>query len=551
MLLVSLVIVFVLGFIGFYFFGTRSLTPEYSSLKSLTSAIRLRDALIHTFTYLPVFIILVYVVCFSFLFTLSPFQRGTLTYKDVAVPSYILLSLFLMLVVAAEFVIIPNLHKDLNHIQYSYEVAKKAFSYSQELYGKGQYERLLPVLEYYFEIDENNRKANDMYVHALKQISAQPFVTEERVEEEKEPQSVEFGGYYERGKIEYEKGNYYAALFYLERAVSLHEDNREIRELYEVCKRKVDTLIGQLSKQEAETKSFIQDKEKALNHLREKEYYEAYSIFSALYKKYPQLRDLDLYKKSAEKELKKIDFTSQEAASIEWLPSMENIAFIDEKGFINTVERIIPYRGVFYFYNIARYRERDSKIEVFRARYGKWIENWIRLKNEEGYNEIAEAKKNLYYIHPFVEPGYLLYMNDTERLVNQLNIHERFTLSEALHKSGVDIDDRFLHLSKKLGVFFSVYVFSLFLSAVAWAKRSIYEFPPIIRLFLFLTLVPVVAYFSHLFYVDMNHVIVYTHRYATRYVLKEINVVIYTVLINAFIAFIATLYFLSQSSRVE
>lgn len=553
-LIISFIIAFFILIAILYLYYTRRLDNEIFTVTSYRNSFIFNKTLTQSFVLLPSVVIFVYVASFSIFFTLSSFRRESFAYSSIAAPSYAALIFFLILIIASELLIIPILFKKREVIKYSSKKAQSVLLYAQELYRKNDYENALSILDIYLEIDEKNEKANKLYNTLVDRLSEVTYRSELTIEEkersEKDLKAAPIS-FYERGKEEYTKKNYYSALFYLERALSLHSDNREIRDLYERCKSKAENQLGAMTKKEKETRMLIQQKERALSHLDNEEFYEAYKIFMHLNEKYPELEDLNLYLETVKKELLKVDFLPQELKNHEWLPSINNIIFIDKGGFFNTVESIIPSENNFYFYNIMRYKAQNDTVERQYAKYGKWMDNKIKIKNEEEFVKVPEGKEDLHYIHPFIHPGYLLYINDRESILNQLTIYERFSVFEDLRRSGLDIEDKFTYLSKKLGIFFSVYVLSLFISALAWKKRSIYKFPPVLKLFFFAIITPFVVYFLHLIYTNMNDIIIYTHRYFTRFVMEKMNVVVYTALINTVFALIATLYFLSQRSSAE
>jgi len=546
----SFVIGFILLFLALFIYCNRTINDNYLTTTSLRNVLVLKSTLIHSLTLLPALIIFIYITTFSIFYTLSPFQSESFTYATVALPSFFFMLVLLFLTVFSEFFLIPKLHKDCEQVRYTSRTLHRAFSYAAELHKNNDSQKALNVLDVYLAQEKNDKKANKLHEEIMEKL----FSTAEQPEHtpvvrEKKPPVTATS--YERGRAEYEKGNYYKALYYLERALSLHKDNLEIKELYTRTKQKVDSLLGQLTAKEKEAGRLIQQKEKAIEHLEKMEYYEAYEIFSELNRKYPKLYDLQLYLENAERELLKIDFLPEELKKIEWLPSFNNTIFFDKQGILNTVERIIPRNGGFYFYNIKRYKVRSISTEVEHWKYGKWIEGKIRLKNKDGFKKINQKDEDRYYIYPSVPPGYLLFITDREKLFNQLNLYERFILTPALAQSGVDIEDHYVFLSRKLGIFFSVWVLSLLLAGIAWVKRSIYEFPPFFKLLIFIVIAPVLSYFFYWLYVDINNIFIYSHRYVTRYIFKHMNIALYTALINAVIAFISTLFYLSQSSRVE
>jgi hypothetical protein len=538
-------------FVFFFFFHEHRLDPQFESIKTLKNALLFREALSSTLRAVPVAVIFINVFCFSVLFTLKPFQTEEFTYNTVALPSYIMLIVFIIFVVASECVILPRLEKQNVALRYRMRVALKTEAYARELKTAQQYRKALSVLDVYLDIDAQNEEAINLYneiveLREREEESRTPIL--DRTEEKGEETPTT---YYERGKEEYNKENYFGALYYLERAQSLHEDNAEIKELYRITKRKTENSLGKLTMKQERRKQLIESKEKALEHLSKKEYYDAYEIFMKLHSEYPDMQDLELYLAEVEGELSKKDFLPQELKEASWLPSMDNIVFLDKQGYINTVSRVVPYSNQFYFYDIKRYKMMKGKLNTVSWKYGKWIEPSIRLKNEEGFRKITESAFENRFISTYTNPGYLIYSGNRKELINLLNIHERFSLSEPLQKSGIDIDGKWVYLSQKFGIFFSMYVLTLFLASIAWAKRSIYEFPPVPKLVLFFIVVPATVYFLHLIYIDMNNLIMYSHRYFTRLVFRGMNIAVYTVLFNIVFSIVSTLYFLSQRSGVE
>ena len=127
-----------------------------------------------------------------------------------------------------------------------------------------------------------------------------------------------------------------------------------------------------------------------------------------------------------------------------------------------------------------------------------------------------------------------------------MDIYERINLADDLRASGLDIDNNMLYVSRKFGIFSAVYILTLFLSSLAWSKRSIYTSPPKLKLFFFIVIAPFLAYFLYLFYLNVNDVFIYTHTYFTRYIIKNMNIAIYTGLVNLALSLAATVVFLSQ-----
>ncbi len=548
-LIISFIIAFILLFLALYVYSNRSETDPTLTVHSLRNEIILRIALVRTLKLLPPLIICIFITSFSIFFTLTPFQSESFSYPVVAIPSFVVLLGFMLVVVMSEFVFIPKLYRDREDALFTTRLLQSSLTYAQKLYDDNNPKEALETLDIYLKYEKNDKKANKLYDDILETVYR--LGKKEEIVTTAGKKTGAPASFYERGKAEYEKGNYYKALYYLERALSLHKDNREIKELYVMTRERAQNLLGSLTKDEKDAAWLIVQKGKALEHLDRGEYYEAHDIFATLTKKYPRLYDLQLYLEETEEKLTKIDFRIDELKGYEWLPSYDDILFKDTQGTLNLVERVIPWNGTYYLYNIHRYRNNSGSIAEETWKYGKWIGDKIRLKNKSGFRRVAENESNRYFIYLAVNPGYLLYFSDSSRLRDQLTVYEYFKLTPQLRKSGLNIEGRYTYLSKKLGIFFSIYVLSLLLGGIAWSKRSIYEFPPFFKIIVFAVSVPLLSYLFHHLYMDANNIFIYTHRYLARYFFKNMNVFIYTAIIHIVIATAATVFYLSQGSEVE
>ena len=69
-----------------------------------------------------------------------------------------------------------------------------------------------------------------------------------------------------------------------------------------------------------------------------------------------------------------------------------------------------------------------------------------------------------------------------------------------------------------------------------------------IRVIMFFASMPIVAYFTYMLAVDINKIIIYTHQYFFRYILK-VNILIYQIVVETVLAVGTTLYFLTQKNE--
>lgn len=519
---------------------------------SLKSALVFTRALAGTLSLLPQAVIFVFALSFSLLFTLSPFRKESFQFNSIAVVSFSMLIVFLVIITVSELFFVPLLLSRAERITNDAKKARTALAHANTLFKNRDYSGALETLDLYLELDGGDRSAQELYSTALDRNSS-PYPEAKTDKTAAGSTAVEDRApgvsFYERGRTEYGKGNYYSALFYLERAHTLHRDNREIKELYERSRKKAHGALGEITGKEAEKKLLIEQKEQALALLDDESpesaaLYEAYRIFGDLSLRYPELDDLSLYLDTVEKKILAVDFFTSELSSYEWLPAAGHLVFLDREGFVNTVEKAVHHEGDFYFYTVTRYHTLTG--ETAHAEYGKWMGEHILLKNNEGLEMPLPGQERLNSIRPFVGPSYLLSMD--RGIERRLTVYERFTVSNGLVKSGLDLEGHFVWLSRKLGILFAVYTLSLFFASLGWKRRSLSRFPSPLKVLLFAVVLPFVVYLFYLLYNGMNDVLLYVHRYLTRFVSVKVNPLVFVGVINAVIGIAATMYFLSQKA---
>jgi len=527
------------------------------------SGLSSRLAFIHTFKLLPSLVIFLFVISFSVFFTLAPFQRESFQYQAIAIPSYFVLIAYILLIIFAEFLFVPRLFKKTELILHESRVAHAALAEADTLYRAENLEKALETVEIYLEINNSNRDARSLQKAILeKMFRSTPERTKREVNARSEEGSLTS---YEKGQRAEREEKYTIALYYYDRALAVEGERRDIREAYDRVQRKVDTLLATLSKDEKIIRNYIETKEKALQDEEDEDYYGAYKHLSRLYRyeklkrNHPELyEDVQLYYRDVQMELSKHDFLVEEITPYEWLPSYDNIIFIEtreesigdigRKPILNSVERIILWEDQYYFKDIDRMIA--GRLSSFK--YGKWVTNRIRVKNSTDYEEVSPKQVELFYIKSGLHPQYLIYLNDNKRLDRQLDVYERFDLDTTLKDNGFDIETWPYYLARKLGVFFSVYVLTLIFAGIAWRRRSIYNFPPGFKFLMFVIIMPVLSYLFYRLYLDLNSIFMYTHKYIVLYIFKRgFNVALYTGIINLIIAVMATIFFLSQRSSVE
>jgi tetratricopeptide (TPR) repeat protein len=547
-LIFSLVLSFVLLFIALYVYYGRTVEDEYLITSPLRNILVMRLALSQGLTLLPPLVLFNFIAAFSIYYTLSPFQTESFSFASVAAPSFVILLTLILFTVLTELFFIPEVNKQAERTRFNARLLHKIPGQARELKERGRLRDALDLLDLYTEADRNNQEVNELNREILDELDARGILdTRSRTEETGNGEPPETS--LEKGNQAYERGDYYVALFYFERALALHGDNREIQELYERARKQTRDLLGSLTESQQENRWLVQNKTRAIDFMESGRYYEAYDIFSLIHDRYPQLTDINLYLEQVEEELAQIDFLPQNMTEHAWLPSYDHVLFFDRGGNLNAVERIVSWQGDYFFYGISRYRNGTGS-SVDRWSYGKWLDGRIRLKNEMEFTRVAEGEEDRHFITPHVPPGYLALMSDSALLEKQLTFYERTQLAEGIFRSGVDIDSNARYIAREAGVIFSIYVLSLVFSAMAWAKRSIYEFPPFFKLLIFIVTVPVLAFIAHRLYVSANDLLMYTHRYVLR-VIGGMNVAVFVIVVQAVISFAATFYFLTQRSGVE
>jgi tetratricopeptide (TPR) repeat protein len=544
-LLAGATAVFVLVFATLAARYAGAVREEGLAVAALRNRLALVLALSHALRLFPATLLFVYTACFSVCFTLFPFQTQTFSFSRVAVPSFVLLMIFLAFTALSGFIFVPGLNKSTQRMRHRAQVAQAALDHAVLLKNAGRPERALEVLAVYLREDPSGNKALELREELMSTAPSsgggEPAPRGQAGEAVERPATS-----LERGKAAYWREEYHEALYYFERALELHPNNRELRELHRRAREMADRELGRLTGGEREQALLIRHKEQALAHLERGEHYQAYEILQELHRSFPGLRDLELYLEQVESELRRVDFTAEELQRHAWLPGYPDVLFLDRAGALNTVGKMVSWRGEYYFYQVSRYRE-GRAAETWK--YGKWLDGRIRLKNADGYRKVPPEQEDRFFIEPFAGPGYLV-LAARSGSDDQLNLFERFAHTEALVKSGMRLPGLEEYLAGQVGVLFSLYVLAVALGGIAWSKRSIYEFPPLWKLAVFLVTVPFLCFFLQRFYTGANQMLVHLHRYVVR-LLPGVGLLLLVTVVNAAAALAATLFFLSRDSGME
>ncbi|MFW6181471.1 MAG: tetratricopeptide repeat protein, partial [Spirochaetota bacterium] len=356
LLIAGAAIVFVLAFAGLAVHYAATVREQLPAVGALGSRLTLILALSHALRLFPALLLFVYTACFSVCFTLLPFHTQAFSFSRVAVPSFVLLMVFLAFTALSELVFVPNLNKAAQRTRYRSQAARAALDRAAQLKDEDRPEQALEVLALYLREDPSGEEALELRTDILETLGSPPggelVPREQAVGEEERPATS-----LERGKAAYRREEYHEALYYFERARELHPDNRELRELYRRTREMADRELGRLTAGEREHALLIRRKEQALAHLERGEHYQAYEILQDLHRRFPQLRDLELYLEQAESELRRVDFTAGELERHAWLPGYPDVLFLDRSGALTTARKMVPWRDEYYFYRVSRYRE--------------------------------------------------------------------------------------------------------------------------------------------------------------------------------------------------
>jgi len=530
--------------IGLLIYNSRSIEGLREYFPAFKTTILLINSMIDLLSSMPVIIIFTSLTCFTFFFSMGKFQSLSFRYSDISTPAFTLFITFLIFVALSEFFINPFLTRKLEYQKRLSNLANASLQKIEKDKHNKKYNEAIFALKVYEKINpddpEISRLKRELYtlLQQATEITRKPAVKNENIK--KEP----LIGFYARGKAEYEKGNYYLALYYMERALKLHRDNEEIKKLYYRVKRKVNSLLGALTIKEEELKRLIQKKERGITALDNKDYYTAYKIFKELKTKYPNLEDINLYFKEAEKNILQNDYYTTELEKIAWMPGYSNIIFIDTSGYLNVVGKMIEWGGNYYFYDIQRYPLKSSSLKSTKWKYGKWINNAIKLKNKNVLKKIPEEKIKYYNIFSFVDPYYLPLITNNTRIRKELNIYERIKLTGPLKNSGANISEVEIYLAEKIGILSALYVLTLLGASLGWVKRCFHERLPKIKMLLFFALFPPTTCLIYRLYTGANKALIYFHRYVTR--ILNIKLLPYFLIIQLIISIVMTLYFLTR-----
>ena len=402
-----------------------------------------RLAFIHTFKLLPALVIFLFVISFSVFFTFAPFQKESFQYHAIAVPSYFALVVFILLLIFAEFLFMPRLFKKTESMIHDSRVAHAALVEADRLYREEQLEKALEAVEIHLDLDSGSRDARLLQSAILEKTFQKTSTDNAKDVVERSGEDILTS--YEKGQRAEREERYTIALYYYDRALAVQGERRDIREAYNRVQQKVDSMLATLSRDERVIRNYIEIKETALQNEEAGDYYAAYGQLRKLYRyetlrnNYPELYDdVELYYRDIQSALSQQDFLTDEIAPYEWLPSYDNIVFLEPreesivlsggKPILNSGDRIILWQDQYYFKGVDRLI--DGRWGSFP--YGKWVGNRIRVKTGNDYARVPANQVELFYIKSGLHPRYLIYANDNVRLTRQLDMYERFNLDTIL-----------------------------------------------------------------------------------------------------------------------
>ena len=354
-----------------------------SVLKKSKSQYVIFSTLVLVIELLPFILAASVIISFGFLYSIGRIKNKT----DINDIDYVI-AFFIFLIFAFVFSVVlnegvkPLLDAKVSEIKIitklSYQYLKKA----KELELAGKYDQAITYYKKYLTFEPKNTDVIDLVAELeRKKYSKVPKPQQTEVITAPPTNAANLYNlalYYTKTK------EYILAIYYLERYLRLAPNDSNAKQLYD----KVKDLYQTESLSKNNDKIYImQQKKLGIKYIEEKKYVEAYKLFTALHKKYPDDKSVLPYLEEATNLYKKLDFFVSDAAEKIDYPGLNSLLFKlndakkDQVSYLVYIEKVVYYFDDIYLFDIHIYNL-DTK-ETAYYKYGKKIQTYFIFKSTD------------------------------------------------------------------------------------------------------------------------------------------------------------------------
>ncbi|MFN3410748.1 MAG: tetratricopeptide repeat protein [Exilispira sp.] len=390
-------------FVFLIMFSYQSFTYDIESVlkKSKTEYI-LFSSLVKTINLLP------YILSFSVIFNFCLiYSIGLRKGKNELQENDYIASFFIFLIICFLFVtilneaLLPFLNLKVSQIlittKLSYQYLKKAKEYELSK----QYTLALEYYKRYLTFEPKNMDIIDL-VAELERKKYSEIPKPSPLPTFSSP-PVNAASLYNLALYHTKMKEYVLAIYYLERYLLLNPTDSNARSLYDKVKSIYENEV--MTKKE-DALYIMKQKRLGISYLQEKKYVEAYNLFLALSRKYPNDKSIKPYLEEAINLYRKVDFFVADALEKKDYPGLNSALFKlkDAKregvSYLIFIDKVVYYFDQIYLFDVYLYNL-SSKTSYY-YKYGKKVQNYFVFKNIDNEHEITYFDIKIQYFKNFI-----------------------------------------------------------------------------------------------------------------------------------------------------
>jgi tetratricopeptide (TPR) repeat protein len=196
---------------------------------------------------------------------------------------------------------------------------------------------------------------------------------------------------------------YVLAMYYLDRYLLLNPNDTNAKALYDKVKGIYENEV--LNKKD-DALYIMQQKRLGMSYIQQKKYVEAYNLFVALSKKYPNDKSIKPYLEEATNLYRKVDFFVSDAVEKKDYPGFNStlLKLKDAKQediyYLIFIDKVVYYFNEIYLYDVFLYNLSTKSVQSYK--YGKKVQNYFVFKNSDLEHVITYFDIKISYFKNFI-----------------------------------------------------------------------------------------------------------------------------------------------------
>lgn len=410
-------------------------------------------SLVKTIDFLPYIIFISLIVTFCWIFSIGMRKgKNDLNESDYVIAFFIFLLLSFLFISILNEALKPFLNLKVSEIlittKLSYQYLKKAKEYELA-------ENYTLALEYYKKYLTFEPKNIDI-IDLVAELERKKYkdIPKPAQPAAPPPPPTNAASLYNLAMYHTKMKEYVLAIYYLERYLVLNPTDSNARALYDKVKGIYENEV--LTKKE-DALYIMQQKRLGMSYIQQNKYVEAYNLFVALSKKYPENKSIKPYLEEATNLYRKVDFFVSDALEKKDYPGLNSTllrlkdAKREDVSYLIYIDKVVYYFDDIYLFDIYLYNLNSGKVQSYK--YGKKIQSYFVFKSSDNEHEITYFDLKISYFKNFI----LL------RSFNLFPLYTVFDLKKFIVSLGY-LPDLFIDYLKQKILFYLSFLFNLMIA---------------------------------------------------------------------------------------